>query len=456
MTPKQAADLRILDPACGSGSFLIGAYQYLLDWHRDWYVADAQGSAKKHAKALYQGRGGEWRLTTAEKKRILLNNIYGVDIDAQAVETTKLSLLLKVLEGETSESIDAQLSFLHERALPDLAANIKCGNSLIGPDFYDDQQLGLAGLDEEERYRINVFDWEAEFPEILGKAVPEERRGFDAVIGNPPKYLANEASVESFVDFGGSAVFANAKDTYVTIPVIRREPKAATYRVFTVGSAGSAALESAVEGGGFECSAARLTSESWSLDIETKLQLMTRLLEQGVALGEYMTGRVCYGIKTGLNEAFVIDGARRDELLAEDARSAEIVKPFVQGRDIKRWTIDRKDAWIIFTRRGIDISNYPAIRRHLEKYRRELEPRLADWPPKKPWPGRKPGAYQWYEIQDDVAYYRVFDEPKIVYPDIAKGTRFCLDSDGAYIGNTAYCIGSSDPYLLALLNSRLM
>jgi type I restriction-modification system DNA methylase subunit len=100
-TPKQAASLRILDPACGSGSFLIGAFQYLLDWHRDWYVADAPGSAKKHAKALYQGRGGEWCLTTAEKKRILLKSIYGVDIDAQAVETTKLSLLLKVLEGET-------------------------------------------------------------------------------------------------------------------------------------------------------------------------------------------------------------------------------------------------------------------------------------------------------------------------------------------------------------------
>jgi len=182
-TPKQAAELRILDPACGSGSFLIGAYQRLLDWHRDWY---AEHGPEKHGKELYEGRGGAWHLTTAEKKRILLNSIYGVDIDAQAVETTKLSLLLKVLEDETSETIDAQLSFLHERALPDLRANIKCGNSLIGPDFYDDVQLGLTGLDDEERQRINVFDWEAEFPHILGKAVPEAGRGFDAVIGNPP------------------------------------------------------------------------------------------------------------------------------------------------------------------------------------------------------------------------------------------------------------------------------
>ncbi len=180
-TPKKAAELRILDPACGSGSFLIGAFQHLVDWHRDWYV---ENDPAKHTKEVFLGPGGEWRLTTAEKKRILLNNIYGVDIDSQAVETTKLSLLLKVLEGETQESINAQLSFLRERALPDLSNNIKCGNSLIGPDFYEGQQLGL--LDDDERMRINVFDWEAEFPQILGKAVPEDRRGFDAVIGNPP------------------------------------------------------------------------------------------------------------------------------------------------------------------------------------------------------------------------------------------------------------------------------
>ena len=207
MTPKQVSGLRICDPACGSGSFLIGAYQRLLDWHRDWYVEDAKHGAKRPAKALYQGRGGEWRLTTAEKKRILLNNIYGVDIDAQAVETTKLSLLLKVLEDETAESIDSQLSFLRERALPDLSANIKCGNSLIGPDFYDDQQLGLAGLDEEERYRINVFDWEAEFPEILGKGVPEERRAFDAVIGNPP-YI--QLSMADYFDSNVSRYLASS------------------------------------------------------------------------------------------------------------------------------------------------------------------------------------------------------------------------------------------------------
>ncbi len=84
---------------------------------------------------MYQAQGGDWHLTTAEKKRILLNNIYGVDIDSQAVEVTKLSLLLKVLEGENNQTLERQLRFFHERALPDLGDNIKCGNSLIGPDF---------------------------------------------------------------------------------------------------------------------------------------------------------------------------------------------------------------------------------------------------------------------------------------------------------------------------------
>jgi len=188
-SPRQISSLRILDPACGSGSFLLGAYQYLLDYHRDWYEKDGPG---KHTQEIYQGYGGQWHLTTREKKRILLNNICGVDIDPQAVEVTKLSLLLKVMEGENQDTLERQMKLFRERALPDLGSNIKCGNSLIGPDFYSGGaglflpglSVGAAhvppGLDEEEMYRINPFDWQKEFPEIM------KRGGFDAVIGNPP------------------------------------------------------------------------------------------------------------------------------------------------------------------------------------------------------------------------------------------------------------------------------
>jgi hypothetical protein len=228
-TPRQAAQLKVLDPACGSGSFLLGAYECLLGWHRDFYTGhDPARWAKGPKPVLVQVGAGDWRLTIAERKRILLDNIFGVDIDSQAVETTKLSLLLKVLEGQTQQTLQPVLRLFHERALPDLGDNIKCGNSLIGPDFYQQRQMSL--LDDEERYRVNVFDWHAEFPQVFRRRTPsgelretpaspldytmpgvplhgryaykkqkaeegapppapsepEWEGGFDAVIGNPP------------------------------------------------------------------------------------------------------------------------------------------------------------------------------------------------------------------------------------------------------------------------------
>ncbi len=187
---SEVSRLKALDPACGSGSFLLGAYQYLLDWHLNFYNSfyEKESATFKKESPVYKAGNDELKLTTSERKRILLNNIYGVDIDSQAVEVTKLSLMLKVLEGETGESLTAQMSMFRQRALPDLGNNIKCGNSLIGPDFYNQTSLsfisretgGEVGFDDEERMRINVFDWNAEFKEIMNGG------GFDVVIGNPP------------------------------------------------------------------------------------------------------------------------------------------------------------------------------------------------------------------------------------------------------------------------------
>jgi hypothetical protein len=180
---RAAAPLRVVDPACGSGSFLLGSYEYLLRWYRDAYVANPNRWSTGGKARIRENQHGEWRLTTNERKRILLTHIYGVDIDPQAVEVTKLSLLLKVLEGESEELFD-QLQLHRERALPDLADNIKCGNSLVAPDIYGEQQLDL--LDQDQRLRINTFAWESEFPEVFGTG-----GGFDAVLGNPP-YIDSE------------------------------------------------------------------------------------------------------------------------------------------------------------------------------------------------------------------------------------------------------------------------
>lgn len=185
-TPKEAEKLKILDPACGSGTFPLGAYQYLLDWHLEWYAHhEPQKLATGKRPVIFQSKDG-WKLTTAKKKEILLDNIFGVDIDAQAVEVTKLSLLLKVLEGESQETIGSQLSLLQERVLPDLSKNIQCGNSLIGPDYYEGHQLTMGFVDDEERYRVNAFDWKARFSDVFIHG------GFDAVIGNPPYLFITE------------------------------------------------------------------------------------------------------------------------------------------------------------------------------------------------------------------------------------------------------------------------
>ncbi len=176
-TPSQVSKLRILDPACGSGSFLLGAYQNILNYILQWYISnDPEKHAKKKTPTIFQDQNGDWRLTTSKKKQILLNNIHGVDIDRQAVEVTKLSLLLKVLEGENEESLGQQIRLWQERALPDLGKNIKCGNSLISPKFFNSQLLP----DEVELRRVNPFDWHSEFPLIM------DMGGFDIVIGNPP------------------------------------------------------------------------------------------------------------------------------------------------------------------------------------------------------------------------------------------------------------------------------
>jgi hypothetical protein len=515
--PKQTANIKILDPACGSGSFLIGAYQYLLDWHRDWYSGHTPEKwARGKSPVLYQASGGErfnpagggtWRLTTGERKRILLNNIFGVDIDTQAVEVTKLSLLLKVLEGETEQSISQQLKLFHERALPDLGGNIKCGNSLIGPDFYDSRQMGL--FDDTERYRINVFDWNKEFPEIITAG------GFDAVIGNPPyvrqemlgdykgyfqqhyrvydgtadlyvyfiekgisllkdqglfsyivankwmranygatlrKWLKTQY-MEEIIDFGDLPVFQKATTYPCIIRVSKNKPKKEC-NIVAVKTLEFISLDDYAKTEGYLIDRTKLNDNGWSLSDDCTEELLTKIKQQGVPLGEYVKGGIFRGVLTGLNEAFVIDAETRVRLIAEDPKSAEIIKPFLMGRDVKRYRSPASDRFLIFTRRGINIKNYPAIYKHLSQLKDKLMPKPKDFTGSN-WKGRKPGSYQWYEIQDAIDYYEEFEKPKIIIPSIIKNASYTFDASGFYSNDKTSIIASDDLYLLGVLNSRV-
>lgn len=177
---KGTPPFRILDMACGSGSFLLGAYQCLLDYYLQWYIEHKPESFKS---AVYRDpRKGEWRLSIEEKKRILTTHLFGVDIDPQAVEVSKLSLLLKALEGENDLTLSMQLELFHKRALPNLADNIKRGNSLIGPNYF----TGMLISDFAEVKRVSPFDWSKEFSDAI------KAGGFDCVIGNPPYVFTRE------------------------------------------------------------------------------------------------------------------------------------------------------------------------------------------------------------------------------------------------------------------------
>jgi hypothetical protein len=524
-TPKQVAKLRILDPACGSGSFLLGAYQYLLDWHRDCYVEQlaqnetSQSKIENLKSKIYQGFGGEWRLTSAERKRILLNSIFGVDIDPQAVEVTKLSLLLKVLEGENEQTLSRQLKMFHERALPDLGNNIKCGNSLIGPDFYDNQQMSF--LDEEERYRINVFDWDAEFREIM------KAGGFDAVIGNPPyvrqealrqlkaylsqhyqsfestadlyvyfieraisllreeglfsfivssgflrtnfgrplrTFIRQSAAVLGLVDFGGLAVFEAAKDTYVCIPLIGKLPQPEHVAVSKVQSLNGLNLSNYVTANNYSVPISRFSPDSWITDDERISLVFDKLKRRAIPLGDYVQHKIFRGVITGLNEAFEIDAETRQRFVQECKACEPLIRPFLGGQDIRHYFIRDSQRYLIaipsgWTQRAIGSGhkiaekfseraawswfseNYGPLAWHLLPF--------ADAARK-----RQDQGEFWWELRP-CDYYDVLDSPKLVYPDIAKEPRFYLDTNGTYIRNTAYCLGTADPYLLGVLNSRL-
>jgi len=246
-TPKEISKIKIVDPACGSGSFLIGAYNYLLNYHKNYYSNNGKPAKGRKEDTLTP----EGHLTTAEKKRILLNNIYGVDIDVNAVEVTKLSLLLKCLEGETEASIAHQLSMFHERVLPTLENNIKSGNSLVSTDIYENE---LFEVDKKTK----PFNWEKEFPEVftvknievekpslsekvkkaLRKSVEAEKElneamrnyittvkepfiqyglqsGFDVVIGNPPWGADLSKEVLFYLRIKHSSIIVRMIDSYM-------------------------------------------------------------------------------------------------------------------------------------------------------------------------------------------------------------------------------------------------
>jgi hypothetical protein len=260
--------------------------------------------------------------------------------------------------------------------------------------------------------------------------------------------------IEKLIDFGELPVFSDAA-TFLLIMIIKNtdakdKPLYSPIKRLTFDS-----LNDEVSATGFLLDDGALSENGFSLVKADSLAIIEKMKSVGVPLGTYKDVKIFYGINTGFNEAFVINGAKRDELIAKDPKSAEIIKPLAFGDDIRKYHIKPHDSFIIFSNQGIDINRYPEVLKHLQKYRERLTPKPKDWIGEK-WHGRASGDYQWYEIQSTVAYYNEFDKPKIIYPDIAKESRFFYDKDGLYLVNTCYFIPSNDIYLCGLINSKIL
>lgn len=491
-SPNEISKIKIVDPACGSGSFLIGAYQFLLDYHKNFYTENGKISKGKKESPLTP----EGNLTTSEKKKILLNNIFGVDLDFNAVEVTKLSLLLKCMEGETQASIANQIKLFNERVLPTLDSNIKDGNTLVDTDYYDEK------IDFGFERKIKPFNWKNAFPDIF------KNDGFDVVIGNPP-YVAIDSISQTerdyfttkypeikkrldlfglFMDRGrrllnnngkmgfiipmqflrnsafellrksiiqnnhideinavGDKVFEQAKNDTIIILLSKEktkspsrliESKTTNTNLYTV-------KENTVNQDLF------LNNKEYTFDLSSSgsREIFHKIEKNTLRIKERFD--VIQGIVSGLNEAYIY---RNDSLPKIEK---QLLKPFAFGSDFDRYTLRKIEHSIIYANKDIDIKDFPKCLEILKPYKKQLDKRREVVKNVLPW-----YSLQWPRAKSS------FERPKILFQKIRNqklpqrlvGT---YDESKLFLGDGVIFLNSmlddknELKFLLAILNSHL-
>ncbi|MEG4850286.1 Eco57I restriction-modification methylase domain-containing protein [Microcoleus sp. B5-D4] len=484
---------RVIDPACGSGAFLIAAFDYLMQqYERVDRELNALGCKPKNGNSLEFDRS------------ILSNNLYGVDLLPESAEITKLSLWLKTAEpGKT-------LTYLDD--------NIKAGNSIVADSNVAD----------------TAFDWQAEFPQIFADG------GFDVVLGNPPyvrqellspikpylqanyesyngvadlytyfyelglnilkpkgvlsyivtnkwlrsgygeplrKFFASQGLLEQIIDFGHAPIFEDA-DTFPCIVAVRK-PNASlciseTESEIEPGKSepnspvivcpvpreelANINLTQYVQQHGYQISRDRFTATAWSLEPPAVDELMQKIKQVGVPLKDFAGVKPYRGILTGLNEAFLIDEATKNSLVQADPKSAEIIKPYLRGQDIKRWSPEWANLWIILLKSSSDsvwpwskandqaeevfAQTFPSVYKYMKPMQEKLSKRSDK------------GRY-WWELRS-CAYYRTFENPKIIYQVIQTLPQYAWDNSSAYGNDKTFILANSDLCLLGWLNSPLI
>ena len=460
---ERLRSLRIVDPACGSGVFLIMAFDFM----------KAELSRVNDKIANLKGLPAHKEDIFNPDSEILTNNLFGVDVNAESVEITKLSLWIKTAR--------------HGKALDSLSHNIRVGDSLIESAFF--------------AYLVHGFDWALAFPDVMG-----EEGGFDVVLGNPPyvrmehlkkqkvqlkanyevasdradlycyfyerglrilkpggrlgyissntffktrsgkllrQYLLREAAIESVVDFGDLQVFEGVT-TYPAIVTLKRgaAPQDHELRFWKVDSLPESNFQASWVRQAACYPQDALDESSWELE-GAALRSLRQKIKSGKPTLKEVYGTPLYGIKTGLNSAFVIDTGTKEHLCTEDPRSIELLKPVLEGKDIKRWRAEPRGLWLIYIPKNrINIEDYPAIRNWLLPFRDKLEERAT--------------RQAWFELQQSQeAYAPHFEGVKIAYKDIGDRTSFHVDTSGAFPANTGYVFPVGEYHVAAYLNSKL-
>ncbi len=270
-------------------------------------------------------------------------------------------------------------------------------------------------------------------------------------------WLSAETRLRAVIDFGDAEVFEAI--AYPTIVVAQKRPArvsgAAGTETFhalnwTLGEAPDG-FPTKFAAEAFILSQAELSSSGdWQMLPPARGGLVTRLRNLGRPLSQLLTSDIHRGITTGYNIAFELTLSDKESLIRD--ASSELVKPLLRGKTLRKWRNEAPDQWILFARRGIDINRYPAAAKHLEAFRSNLEPKPKDY--RGGWSGRKAGSYKWFEIQDNVAYWPVFERRKIVSNKVTDRPNFSYDDQGMYLANTAYCFTCrQDKLVLGVLNS---
>lgn len=472
---SQVMGIKIVDPACGSGAFLNKAADVLLETHKAIYDfkkekytttietrgGKGKGRVKREAKHV---KLDSYFDEVNTRREILIHNIYGVDLNEESVDITKLSLFLKVCQKD--------------RKLPELDNNIKCGNSLIDDPEYTDKP----------------FNWKEQFPEIF----KDDVGGFDVVIGNPP-YVRQEKIKEikpylndnyevyhgmadlytyffekglkllkkgGFFSFICANKFTRTKnDFHLRKFILNREfEKYNDYtgkNVFEDATTNPAVIviknsfdpENYIKvNNEFEIPQNKLDEGVWSFQDPEVFDLKDKIDSNSVKLKEIQDINIFRGVVTGYDNAFIITEDIKNALISEDSNSIELIKPLARGKDLKKYRIDFQKLYLIFTKRGTNIDCYPTIKNYLSQFKERLTPRNEGQKI-----GRKRGDYKWYEIQDTTAYYTEFSKEKIIWGNLSLKSNFAYSSNDLFITAPANLLtGESTKYILSILNSKLI